>query len=104
MLHVGGDEEAAPQMRGVKPFKNFFWPVRQATVAEQKSEAAQSQVLLMSFDDPVGDECRSGAVIQAVPSPSGGEDSCLGGSIHLGISKRFIATVAPAEATEKPQI
>jgi hypothetical protein len=62
VLQVEGREEAAPEMRGVEAFEDFFGAVGQPAIAEQEAETAQREILLMRGDDSVGDKDGAGAI------------------------------------------
>jgi hypothetical protein len=47
VLKVIRGKEAAPEVRGVETFEDFFVTVGEAAVAEQEAESAQSKILLM---------------------------------------------------------
>src|SRR5215472_1268911 len=84
-------------MGGVEGFHNFLGAVSEIAVAEKKTEPAEHEILLMSFDDAVGDECGTGAVVAALPTAATHNRAKLRGAIHFRVFKRFVAAIAPAE-------
>src|ERR1700728_1112204 len=87
-------------MRGVEALKYFFGAVGEPAVAEQESQSAHGQILLVRGHDAVGDKNDAGAVILPAPGLAGGESAQLDGAIALGVGERFVAAVAPAEPAE----
>ena len=104
VLDVEGREEAAPQVRGVKALEDFLRAVGQGAVAEQETQPAEGQILLVSRHDSVGDERDAGAVVAPIPECSLRETAEFEGAIVLGISERFVAAIAPAETPEDADI
>src|ERR1700719_295194 len=100
VLQVERHEETAPQMCGVEGFNNFFGAVGEAGVAEEEAEAAEREILLMGFDNSIGDERHAGAVVVAAPPATLRETANLDGAIVLGVGEGFVAAVAPSEAPE----
>src|SRR5580658_8130565 len=67
VLEIAGREESAPQVRGVKSLEDFLRAGRERAVAQQKSQAAKSEVLLVSRYDFVRDEHSARAIVPAPP-------------------------------------
>ena len=100
VLQIEGDEETAPEVRGIESFDDFFGAVSKIAITQEKSEAAEREIFLMSLDDSVGDEGHAGAIVVAIPPIALREAADFGGAIVFGIGERFVAAVAPSEAPE----
>src|SRR5580704_18974367 len=103
VLQIEGGEETAPEVRGVERFDDFLGAVSEIAITEEKSEAAEREILLMSFDDSVGDEDGSHAVIAPLPVIAFRKSAKLNSAVHFGVFVGFVAAIAPAEAAEKCQ-
>ena len=58
----------------------------------------------MGFDDAVGDEGDSHAIVAPLPSITLGKSAKLEGAIHFGVFVGFVAAIAPAEAAENANL
>ena len=100
----GRQVNAAPNVDGVVGLKNIFAAVVQLAVAEQKSQAAGREIILVIFLDGIGDEGDAGAILFAMP-PGAVRSHAFGeGLIHFRIGERFGLAVVPAEAGEGREI
>jgi len=67
VLEAGGEVDAAPGVDGVVSFENIFAAVGEVAVAEEESEAAGGEIVLVVFRDAVADEGHTGAILFAMP-------------------------------------
>src|SRR5580704_2287875 len=104
VLYLEGGEEPAPEMCGVKRFDDFFGAVGETTISEQKSQAAEREILLMRRNDAVRDESHSGAVISPAPPRSFPKGAKLERAVHFRVCERLVASVAPSQASESAQV
>src|SRR5713226_2839727 len=67
VVEIERTEDAAPDVRGVEAFEDFFMPIGERPVAQQKTFPAQREIFLMSRDDPIHNKRRAGAIISSHP-------------------------------------
>src|SRR5579863_9322231 len=83
LLHAGSDINTAPNMGSVIGFHNVFATIAQASVAEEKSEAAIGQIGLMVFADSIRYECDASAILLAMPFRAVRDQPLQKSRIHL---------------------
>ena len=71
VLHIDRVEHAAPGMPVVIAFDNILPPVVEISIAQQESQSAQLQILLMIALDGIGDEGDCDLIHGPVPARPG---------------------------------
>ena len=104
VLHGGCEVDAAPRVHGVIRLDNFFAPVAEPAIAEEKTVPAIGEIRLMIFADRVGDEGNSGSILLAMPPCAIGADAFGESLIDFGVSEGLGLAVIPAETSERSQM
>src|SRR5579863_1981046 len=104
VLNIKRGEKAAPEVRGVKAFEDFFVAVSQLAVTQEKSHAAEGEIVLVSGNDSVHRKDTASAIVAAMPGIALREAAEFEGAVHFGIGERFVATVAPPETREQADL
>src|SRR5450631_4442859 len=77
VLVIDSEIQPSPSVDGVEGFLDGFAAIVQSTVAEDESQPAICQVVLVVRPDPVGDESCAQAIEAAMPACSLGIDAEL---------------------------
>src|ERR1035437_8894850 len=104
MLHTGCEVYTAPHVRRVVGLKNIFAAIIQLAIAQQESQAARREIVLVIFLDGVGHERDAGAILLAMPPCALGSHALRKGLVYLRVGERLGLTVVPSEAAEGGEI
>src|ERR1035438_7448945 len=90
VLVVDGEIQSAPRVDSVEGFLGGLATVIQPAVAEDESQPAIGQVVLVIGANSVRDKGRAQAIEAAMPAGSLGIDAQLEGAVCLGVGERFV--------------
>ena len=104
VLHTGRQVNTAPSVDGVVGLKDVFAAVIQLAVAEQESQTARREIVLVIFLDAVGHERDAGTILLAMPPSAVGSHALREGLVHLRVGEGLGLAVVPSEAAEGGEI
>ena len=103
MLQIEGREDAAPDVRRVVTLDDILPPVVQLAIAEQESDAAERQILLVIPRNSIGNKCQSGTIQFSLPLRSLPASADLHRLVHFRVGVRFMLPFIPSPSRKEAE-
>src|ERR1019366_7871227 len=104
VLQVEGEEDTAPDVRGVEHFLDGFAAVCESAIAEKESQAAVGQICLMRLGDAARHKRRSDTVEAAMPAHAFRIHAQLDAFVIFRVGKRLVLSFVPPPPAESPNV